>query len=467
MRKAFVLASLVVLTMAMTIQAAVPQTINYQGYLTDSEGPVTASNLWMDFFIYDAPTGGNSKWAESHQFVDVTDGLFNVILGAGTQAEPIEDTVFSGADRWLQIVVSGEEITPRTKLTSKPYAFRVSTVDGASGGNITGKLNVGLDNHNSGSYAFVAGLFNTASGANSRVGGGGYNTASGLAASVDGGQFNTASGSHSTVGGGIFSTAIGDSSTVAGGAHNSADGVGSTIGGGIGNNVTFDFGTVSGGEGNTAAGVSVVAGGFNNNASNQYASIGGGQGNVTLGAWAAIPGGKNNKADGIYSFAAGRRAKANHSGTFVWGDSFDGDITSTTDNQFTARTTGGARFFTSTDLTTGVTLAAGGGAWAPVSDRNVKENIRPVDGADILKKISQLDISRWNYVTQDESIEHIGPMAQDFYELFGVGDNNTTITTIDPDGISLAAIKALYDENKKLKARLEKLEESVKKLSEK
>ncbi len=53
-------------------------------------------------------------------------------------------------------------------------------------------------------------------------------------------------------------------------------------------------------------------------------------------------------------------------------------------------------------------------------------------------------------------------MAQDFYELFGVGDNNTTITSIDPDGISLAAIKALIEKNIKLEddvAELKKLVE--------
>ncbi|MEE8576541.1 MAG: tail fiber domain-containing protein, partial [candidate division Zixibacteria bacterium] len=175
---------------------------------------------------------------------------------------------------------------------------------------------------------------------------------------------------------------------------------------------------------------------------------------------------------GAYSFAAGRRAKVTHDGSFVWGDSFNGDVSSSAINQFTARTSGGARFYSNTGLTTGVTLAAGGGAWAAISDSTVKENIRPVDGDDILDKISQLDITRWNYETQDESIEHIGPMAQDFHRLFGVGDNNTTITTIDPDGISLAAIKALIEKNNELQTsneelnkRLDKLERLIEELS--
>jgi hypothetical protein len=108
-----------------------------------------------------------------------------------------------------------------------------------------------------------------------------------------------------------------------------------------------------------------------------------------------------------------------------------------------------------------VSISAGGGSWSSISDSTVKENIRPVDGDDILEKITQLDITRWNYESQDASIEHIGPMAQDFHRLFGVGDNNTTITTVDPDGISLAAIKALIEKNEKLEFELMELKKLV------
>jgi hypothetical protein len=45
----------------------------------------------------------------------------------------------------------------------------------------------------------------------------------------------------------------------------------------------------------------------------------------------------------------------------------------------------------------------------------------------------------------------MGPMAQDFYAAFGLGGSETTITTIDPDGVSLAAIQGL---NQKLEEKL-------------
>ena len=46
---------------------------------------------------------------------------------------------------------------------------------------------------------------------------------------------------------------------------------------------------------------------------------------------------------------------------------------------------------------------------------------------------------------------HIGPMAQDFYAAFGLGQGETTIATVDADGVALAAIQALAKENEELK----------------
>ncbi len=53
---------------------------------------------------------------------------------------------------------------------------------------------------------------------------------------------------------------------------------------------------------------------------------------------------------------------------------------------------------------------------------------------------------------EDETIQHIGPMAQDFYAAFGLGDSETAIGTLDADGVSLAAIQALYQRSQDLEA---------------
>ena len=68
-----------------------------------------------------------------------------------------------------------------------------------------------------------------------------------------------------------------------------------------------------------------------------------------------------------------------------------------------------------------------------------------VDGREILERLRDLPIATWNYKAQDESIRHIGPMAQDFSAAFGVGEKETMITTIDADGVALAAIQGLYE----------------------
>jgi len=186
-----------------------------------------------------------------------------------------------------------------------------------------------------------------------------------------------------------------------------------------------------------------------------------------------VPGGNRNVTIGAYSLAAGCRAKANHAGCFVWADSTNSDFISSANNQFNVRASGGTRIYSNSGLTAGVTLAAGASAWAAVSDSTKKRNLRMVDTKFILDKVSQLPVKQWSYKSQDPSIEHIGPMAQDFYSLFGYGDDNLSISTIDPDGIALAAIQELHKQNAELKAqnnllqaRLEKIELQLQQLSD-
>lgn len=93
-----------------------------------------------------------------------------------------------------------------------------------------------------------------------------------------------------------------------------------------------------------------------------------------------------------------------------------------------------------------------GGAWTNTSDRNLKEDIVMVQEQDLLQKIMGIPLSRWKYKGTNEF--HIGPMAQDFYEVFKVGLDNTSISTIDPAGVALACIQALKKENVALKNSL-------------
>ena len=86
-----------------------------------------------------------------------------------------------------------------------------------------------------------------------------------------------------------------------------------------------------------------------------------------------------------------------------------------------------------------------GGAIFPfLSDRNIKKNIKPIKKDIIPTKLKKLPISTWEYKDDSEGLIHIGPMAQDFHELFGTGDDRT-IHPVDVAGVTLGAIKELAD----------------------
>jgi hypothetical protein len=92
-----------------------------------------------------------------------------------------------------------------------------------------------------------------------------------------------------------------------------------------------------------------------------------------------------------------------------------------------------------------VVLAPGGGGWSSLSAREAKANFSSVDTCEILDLVADLPLSTWNYNSQPTSIRHLGPIAEDFYAAFGLGENPTHINSVDADGIALAAIQGLYD----------------------
>ena len=79
----------------------------------------------------------------------------------------------------------------------------------------------------------------------------------------------------------------------------------------------------------------------------------------------------------------------------------------------------------------------------------------------LLEKVVRTPIKQWSYSSPDPSIEHIGPMAQDFWNAFHLGDDSLSISTIDPSGIALAAIQELAKRNEELEARVKYLESAV------
>jgi hypothetical protein len=129
------------------------------------------------------------------------------------------------------------------------------------------------------------------------------------------------------------------------------------------------------------------------------------------------------------------------------------------DNTVTMRASGGYRLYSSTDTTSpapGVALAAGASAWSTISDRAAKKDLAAVDVRALLEKLARVPLHQWRYQWEQETATpHLGPMAQDFKAAFYPGRDDTSISTLEFDGVALAAIQGL---NQKLEERSQKSE---------
>lgn len=283
-----------------------------------------------------------------------------------------------------------------------------------------------------GSYAFRAG----------QVTGTQWNLANVGAGSVAFGTDNVASGANSFAAG-MEAEATGERSVsfsgTASGEGSLAVGSGSTAGGD--ESVAVGVSATSTGMGSTAIGPSIASGTL-------ATSIG----------FGSVASGDNSVAIGWGATTAARAGSV----VISTGPS---TVASTADNQFVVGASGGTIIYTSSDLTSGVELTPGAGSGSTVSDRNRKMNFAQLDGEQVLIGLRNVPVTTWSYVAQGESIRHAGPMAQDFYAAFGLGENDVTISTVDMDGITLAAVKALEARSDAQLTRIGELEQQVSSLS--
>jgi microcystin-dependent protein len=288
-----------------------PDLMSYQGYLVDGNGTALGAtvpvNYSIVFRIYSASSGGTALWAEN-QTVTVDKGNFSVVLGEGaaegSELRPNLNTVFNSStasDRYLGITVKGlggnnNEIMPRLRLLTSPYSFLARTAN-----SLVGSDGVSLISSESSALRISQPL--QTSGGNARG-----------ANAVDL-QVERTSSSPSQV-------ASGANSVVVGGRRNTASQQGA-----------------------------IVVGGNNNVASGTWSFVGGGEWHTASGANSGILGGNSCEASGTMSFSMGRRAKAKHEGSFVYGDNADNDKSSTGNNQFLVYASGGMSInTTSADL---------------------------------------------------------------------------------------------------------------------
>jgi len=168
-----------------------------------------------------------------------------------------------------------------------------------------------------------------------------------------------------------------------------------------------------------------------------------------------------NISGGAYNYILGGDWNIIHSSASAFG--YGSGLSSFAPSSTQIMGAGGTKVYSNAAGTTGVSLAPGGGAWASISDRKLKENITEINKSSLLDKFLSVPVTEWNYITQpvdtmnkyapigihyDKSPLHIGPMAQDFATVFGYGEYTDKITSSDIDGVMFIAIQALAEKQK-------------------
>jgi hypothetical protein len=108
---------------------SVPKIINYQGYLTDTDGKALNGDFKIVFSIYSGLEGGSPVWQETHNTVKLENGLFNVLLGAVDST--LSADILSG-ELYLGITVGDEdEMEPRLQLASAAFSLHTQVAEQA------------------------------------------------------------------------------------------------------------------------------------------------------------------------------------------------------------------------------------------------------------------------------------------------------------------------------------------------
>lgn len=362
-----------------------------------------------------------------------TANVFTAVDGVTiTGTGPSADTPATGAT----VPVSGAGT--RMEFLPGYSAFRAGTVTGSQ----WDAVNIGLNSTALGYNTVANGYRSTAIGSET--------TASG-SSSVAVGNHSIA-GARSSTALGFYTTASGFGSTALGCATTASGDVSTALG----------YTTTASGEGATALGYTTTASG-------RYATALGAS-TTASGDWATTSG-HNTTASGVCSTAMGHSNEARIYCETVIGAYAPiiapiGGTTSSWDPadplfMIGNGTSDSARSIAFIVLKNG--NAAVLGALAQGSDRNRKTDIVPADTAAVLAKVGALPLATWKY--KDETVTHLGPMAQDFFAAFQLGGSDTSITSIDADGVALASIQelakrvaTLVEQNAAKDARIAQLE---------
>lgn len=386
----------------------------YQGRLQEGGVPVTGSYK-MAFSLWDAEVGGAQIGTTiTDGGVPVGEGLFAAELDFGADA-------FDNADRWLEIAIEGEVLSPRQPVSRAPYAIT------------TRGIGVDGDEH--------VGMGVTPGSARLRV----WNDAgSGLEA-------------YTTAPGRAVEAVATKADMAVWGSNEDASGIG-VYGQ---NQTTGNYGYL----GSPEHGVVGSAADQTNHWAGYFKGRGHFSGKTFVGRDYQVA---NDETFGV------------HTDTPGWGGMYV-STTGATSSPFYAYSVGGQpaawtyydgtqnywRIRAGPTNRISVSAATGwvgigadapnnplvmgsgaycsqGGTWTNASSRDLKQDFERVDARSILNKVAALPISTWTYNAEVEAgTRHLGPVAEDFAAAFGLGETDKAIATVDASGVALAAIQGL------------------------
>ncbi|MDD4877276.1 MAG: hypothetical protein PHQ86_09190 [Dehalococcoidales bacterium] len=112
------------LAFTLTAHAAIPHLMNFQGKTTDKTGAPLNGSYNLTFRIYNTETSGTSKWSETQANIPISNGIFQVQLGSVAPLNLPFDEAY-----WISVEINSDgEMSPRTKLTSVPYAYKAESL---------------------------------------------------------------------------------------------------------------------------------------------------------------------------------------------------------------------------------------------------------------------------------------------------------------------------------------------------
>ena len=126
------------LILNVTLLGAVPEMINYQGFLENQNGnPLPNQDYVLTFRVYGSESEGVPIWGPqtfdgsggtgAGALVPVVNGYFSLMLGPVDADGRSLSEIFDGQDRYVEIQVGDNvPIAPRQRILTAPYAFQAA-----------------------------------------------------------------------------------------------------------------------------------------------------------------------------------------------------------------------------------------------------------------------------------------------------------------------------------------------------